>query len=121
MSKSYSNSILQGVLRAVIFTVIMLLMFAVILTFKNINEGISSTIYLSITILSIMYGTIYSSKKINKKGWLVGIIVAFLYILIMYIISIISGNTLTFGKDKFFRILLAMLVGMLSGMLGVNL
>ncbi len=45
----------------------MLLIFAVILTFKDIGEKISSIIYLLITILSIMYGTIYAVRKINKK------------------------------------------------------
>lgn len=67
MLNKNTEFIVQGLLRAIIITVIMLLIFAVILTFKDIGEKISSIIYLLITILSIMYGTIYAVRKINKK------------------------------------------------------
>nr|WP_251860887.1 TIGR04086 family membrane protein [Clostridium sp. Marseille-Q2269] len=121
MNKKNTEFIAQGILRAVIITVIMLLMFAVVLTFKDVGEKITSIIYLLITILSIMYGTIYAVRKINKRGWVVGLVISIIYMAIIYIISIISGNTLTFGSDRFIRIFLALMLGMLSGMLGVNI
>ncbi|MGO5066042.1 TIGR04086 family membrane protein [Clostridium sporogenes] len=121
LNKKNTDFIVQGILRAVILTVIMLLLFAVVLTFTDVSEKISSIIYLLITILSIMYGTIYSVRKINKKGWLIGLVISIIYMIIIYIISIVSGNTLTFGTDRFIRILLALILGMLSGMLGINI
>ncbi|WP_434296340.1 TIGR04086 family membrane protein [Clostridium sporogenes] len=121
LNKKNTEFIVQGLLRAIIITVIMLLIFAVILTFKDIGEKISSIIYLLITILSIMYGTIYAVRKINKKGWLIGLVISIMYMAIIYIISIVSGNTLTFGSDRFIRIFLALILGILSGMLGINI
>ncbi|WP_409068918.1 TIGR04086 family membrane protein [Clostridium sp. FAM 1755] len=121
LNKKNTDFIVQGILRAVILTVIMLLLFAVVLTFTDVSEKISSIIYLLITILSIMYGTIYSVRKINKKGWLIGLVISIIYVVIIYIISIVSSNTLTFGTDRFIRILLALILGMLSGMLGINI
>ncbi|APF26791.1 TPA: TIGR04086 family membrane protein [Clostridium botulinum] len=121
LNKKNTEFIVQGLLRAIIITVIMLLIFAVILTFKDIGEKISSIIYLLITILSIMYGTIYAVRKINKKGWLIGLVISIIYMAIIYIISIVSGNTLTFGTDRFIRIFLALILGILSGMLGINI
>lgn len=121
LNKKNNEFIVQGLLRAIIITVIMLLIFAVILTFKDIGEKISSIIYLLITILSIMYGTIYAVRKINKKGWLIGLVISIIYMAIIYIISIVSGNTLTFGTDRFIRIFLALILGILSGMLGINI
>ncbi|AJD29922.1 MULTISPECIES: TIGR04086 family membrane protein [Clostridium] len=121
LNKKNTEFIVQGLLRAIIITVIMLLIFAVILTFKDIGEKISSIIYLLITILSIMYGTIYAVRKINKKGWLIGLVISIMYMVIIYIISIVSGNTLTFGTDRFIRIFLALILGILSGMLGINI
>ncbi|WP_061321078.1 TIGR04086 family membrane protein [Clostridium botulinum] len=121
LNKKNTEFIVQGLLRAIIITVIMLLIFAVILTFKDIGEKISSIIYLLITILSIMYGTIYTVRKINKKGWLIGLVISIIYMTIIYIISIVSGNTLTFGTDRFIRIFLALILGILSGMLGINI
>ncbi|KEI79808.1 membrane protein [Clostridium botulinum A2 117] len=121
LNKKNTEFIVQGLLRAIIITVIMLLIFAVILTFKDIGEKISSIIYLLITILSIMYGTIYAVRKINKRGWLIGLVISIIYMTIIYIISIVSGNTLTFGTDRFIRIFLALILGILSGMLGINI
>ncbi|NFC73453.1 TIGR04086 family membrane protein, partial [Clostridium botulinum] len=40
---------------------------------------------------------------------------------IIYIISIVSVNRLTFGTDRFIRIFLALILGILSGMLGINI
>lgn len=111
----------EGVLRSFIITVLMLLIFAVVMTFVEINEYISSVFYIVTTILSIMYGAIYASEKIKRKGWFVGIIVALLYVLILYGVSVVSGNSAVIGFDGVKRFVLALLVGSISGMIGVNI
>jgi putative membrane protein (TIGR04086 family) len=111
----------EGVLRGFIITVVLLLIFAVILTFTEVNESISSLFYLITTLLSIMYGSIYAVRKIKRRGWLVGILVALLYLLVLYIVSVVSGNSSVIGTDRLMRISLALIVGTLSGMLGINL
>ncbi|MBP2032500.1 putative membrane protein (TIGR04086 family) [Clostridium algifaecis] len=121
--EKYNNYIptAEGVLRSFIVTVLMLLIFAVVMTFIEVNEYISSIFYIVTTILSIMYGAIYAAEKIKRKGWLVGIIVAIMYITILYMVSIISGNSFVIGADGIKRFALAIVVGSISGMIGVNL
>ena len=111
----------EGVLRGFIITVVLLLIFAVIMTFTEVSERASSTFYLVTTILSIMYGSIYAVRKIKKRGWLIGIIVTLLYLSVLYIVSIVSGNSSVIGSDRITRVLLALIVGALSGMIGINL
>ena len=111
----------EGVLRGFIITVVLLLLFAVIMTFVDVSGKVSSIFYLVTTILSIMYGSIYAVRKIKKRGWLVGVIVTILYLLVLYIVSIVSGNSSVIGVDRITRLLLALLVGALSGMIGINL
>lgn len=111
----------EGVLRGFIMTVILLLIFAVIMTFTEVSDKVSSIFYLVTTLLSIMYGSIYAVKKIKKRGWLIGIVVAILYLLILYIVSVISGNSAVLGADRIKRFGLALLVGSLSGMIGINI
>jgi putative membrane protein (TIGR04086 family) len=111
----------EGVLRSFIITVLMLLIFAVIMTFVEVDEYMSSIFYIVTTILSIMYGAIYASQKIRKKGWFIGIVVALLYVLILYVVSVISGNSAVIGYDGIKRFVLALLVGSISGMIGVNM
>ncbi|WP_123054270.1 TIGR04086 family membrane protein [Clostridium sp. JN-1] len=124
MEKNNSTSYVpaaEGVLRGFIMTVILLLIFAVIMTFTEVSDKVSSMFYLVTTLLSIMYGSIYAVKKIKKRGWLIGIMVAVLYLLVLYIVSIISGNSAVLGIDRIKRFGLALLVGILSGMIGVNI
>ncbi|WML35763.1 TIGR04086 family membrane protein [Clostridium sp. OS1-26] len=111
----------EGVLRGFILTVVLLLIFAVIMTFIDINEKTSSAFYLITTLLSIMYGSIYAVKKVKRRGWLIGMMVTVLYLLILYLVSVISGNSAVIGVNRIERFSLAILVGMMSGMLGINL
>lgn len=111
----------EGVLRGFIITVVLLLIFAVIMTFTEVSQKVSSVFYLVTTILSIMYGSIYAVRKIKKRGWLVGIIVTVMYLLILYIVSVVSGNSAVIGADRLTRFGLALIVGILSGMIGINM
>jgi len=111
----------EGVLRGFIITVVLLLLLAVAMTFTDISEGISSTFYLITTLVSIMYGALFAVKKAKRKGWLLGIMVALLYMTVLYIVSIISGNASVLGVDRVERLGLALVAGALSGMLAINL
>lgn len=110
-----------GVLRAFVFTLLVILIFAFISTKMHFSEGITNAVILVTTLLSIVYGAIYSSRKSAKKGWLNGLLVGALYIVIFYVISILCGSSSELEARDFIRIVLALLVGTLSGMLGINI
>ena len=121
MAKNICVPAAEGVLRGFIITVILLLLLSVAMTFINISEKISSTFYLITTLVSIMYGSLYAVKKVKRKGWLLGIMVALLYMIVMYVVSVISGNASVLGVDRIERLGLALIAGALSGMLSINL
>ena len=111
----------EGVLRGFIITVILLLIFAVMMTFIDIGLRVRYIFYVITNILSIMYGVIYAVRKIGKKGWLVGIGVTLLYLFILYVVSVISGNSAAISSYGVKRLLLDIIVGALSGMIAINL
>jgi len=111
----------QGVLRSFSITLISLLAYAVITYFTKPNPKIDAIFFVVITALSVMYGSIYAVKHIQKKGWLVGLIVAMLYMLIVYLVSAVNGRGFDISSLGVLRIGLAMFVGVLSGMLGINI
>jgi putative membrane protein (TIGR04086 family) len=119
--KGFYVKVGKGVLRATIITVILLIILAVVMSMLEINQQIISVYYLFVTCISIIYGAIYAARKNNRKGWLVGLIVAMLYMIVLYIISAIFFNDTSFGLKDLFRVILALIVGILSGMLGINL
>ena len=110
----------KGVFRGFLLTLILILIYSVVAAFIDISAVARSIFFIVGTSLAIMYGAIYTTKKIRKKGWIVGFIVAMIYILIVYIISLIAGREAALSINDFYRVLLAALVGTLSGMLGIN-
>lgn len=114
-------SAVEGVLRGFIITVVLLLIFAVIMTFVDVGLRIRYIFYIITNILSIMYGVIYAVRRIGKRGWLVGIGVTVLYLFILYIVSVISGNSAAISSYGIKRLLLDLIVGILSGMIAINL
>ncbi|GLC28633.1 TIGR04086 family membrane protein [Clostridium omnivorum] len=120
IKKNYSY-IGRGVLRGCIITTILIVVMALISSFSNLNQNIISLCILIITMASIVYGAIYATKKIRNKGWLVGLSVALIYILIIYLASLVAGRDAALSIRDLWRSLLGLAVGCLSGMLGINL
>ncbi|MCM8710438.1 TIGR04086 family membrane protein [Clostridium sp. SYSU_GA19001] len=110
----------KGVLRGCIITLIFAFILALVQTYGSIGDNILSLCILITTMVSVIYGCIYATRKINNKGWLVGILVSLVYILILYVTAIILGKD-GFAVKDIWRILLALVTGTLSGMLGINL
>lgn len=121
MEKKAYLSVAEGVLRGFILTLILILIFAAVMTFKEVSQQASSVFYMITTLLSVMYGTIYAVRKIKRRGWLVGAVVSMLYMLILYIVYMIGGDSNILSSGTYIRVLLALAVGVLSGMLGINI
>lgn len=123
MDRKYFLPIAEGVLRGFILTLILILIYAAIMTFTDISSGVSSVFYMITTLISIMYGTVYAVRKVKKKGWVLGLIISITYMIILYLLYIISGkdSTLIYNQSTLIRLALAVAVGILSGMLGINI
>lgn len=110
-----------GVLRASILTVICVLVYSLVTSYFPFSDTVTSVFLVIATLASVVYGSIYATLKMGSKGWLVGLLVAVFYMLILYIVSLCFGKDLTFGTKDILRLILALFAGSLSGMLGVNL
>ena len=111
----------EGVIRALIFTIIAIVIFSAIGNYNDIPQVISSAFYIVITMLSIIYGAIYATRKINKNGWVNGLLVSAVYLVFVIIISKLAGNESVIGASMILRIVIGLAVGMLEGMLGINI
>ncbi len=111
----------EGVLRGFSLTLGLILVYAVVSNFIDISANIRSLCLLVFSMLSIVYGVIYAAGKIKEKGWIIGLSVAFLYMIIFFITASIGGRTPVLSADDLYKVALAGVVGALSGMLGINL
>lgn len=119
--KSNAIYIGQGVIRSFFMTLGLLIIYSVITYFTKPNPKVDTIYFVAITALSVMYGAIYAVKHIQSRGWLVGLIIAILYTIIIYLISVANGRGFDISTYGILRISLALLVGTLSGMLGINI
>jgi putative membrane protein (TIGR04086 family) len=110
-----------GVLRSSILTLIAMLIYSGIITIIPDNMKVKAVVIMIITCLSVLYGAAYAAKKAKRKGWITGVLVALFYCLLVYVISILSGRNAVLGLSDILRVCIALFVGALSGMLGINL
>ena len=114
--------ILKGSLMSIIITIVLLLIFSALLAYTNLNESISTYVIIGVMGISIIIGSLMSTKKVKKNGMVNGGLVGLIYILVIYILSSIFA--VTFGGINVYTIIMfivAIITGILGGIIGVNL
>lgn len=119
--KDYFGNVLKGVVGAVAIATILTAIFSLVMSFVEISSGIDSAINVGITSISLIFGTILAAKLYGRKGWLVGLSVGVLFYIALYAIGVLFGAEATLGLYDLIKFSLCVLVGILSGMLGINL
>ena len=119
--KDYFGNVLKGVVGAVAIVTILTAIFSLVMSFVEISPGIDSAINVGITSISLIFGTILAAKLYGRKGWLIGLSVGILFYIALYAIGILFGAEATLGLYDLMKFSLCVLVGVLSGMLGINL
>lgn len=119
--KDYFYNVLKGVIGAVAVTILLTAIFSLLMNFVNISSSVFSGVYVVITSVGLIFGSILSSKLHGHKGWLVGLSVGLLFYIALYAIGVLFGAEATLGIYDLIKFSLCLAVGLLSGMLGINL
>jgi len=113
--------IIKGSVVAVIITLFLLFLFAILLTYTNLQETIINPVVIVITAISILIGSSISTLRIKKNGLINGALVGILYMITIYLISSITGSGFNCNINTIIMIASAIVAGMLGGIIGVNL
>ncbi len=118
--KKNAIRIIKGSIFAIITSAILLLIFAVLLCYTNLSESTMLPVILVITGISILIGSMMSTRKIRKNGILNGGMVGVIYTITLYLISslFLAGFNLTF--NSFIMMIIGIITGMIGGIIGVN-
>lgn len=119
--KRNSLCIFKGDAIAIIFSIIVLTIFAILLTYTNIPESTITPVVLTITGVSILIGSTISTRKIKKNGLLYGGAVGLIYIILLYVASSISISGFSLSSGSFIMLAVGAITGMIGGIIGVNL
>lgn len=113
--------IVKGSVTAIILTLLLLLIFAVLLTYTELKENTINPVVIVITGVSILVGSSISTLKIKKNGLVNGFLVGLIYIITIYFISSIAGAGFKINLYSIIMILVSIAMGMIGGVIGVNL
>lgn len=123
VNESSSNSllkILKGSILAIATTLVILLIYAIILTYTSVNEMTIPTVIIITTALSILIGSQITTSKIKKNGIINGMFVGIIYIMLLYIISSTITKNFSLNNYSIIMIAISIATGGLGGIIGVN-
>ena len=101
-------------------TLIFLIIFALVLTYTQVEEKTINPVIIIITALSILIGSSIVNIKIKKNGLINGAIIGGAYMLIIYLISSILNWKFGLDAQSIIMIVAGVIFGILGGILGVN-
>ncbi|MCE5222447.1 MAG: TIGR04086 family membrane protein [Clostridium sp.] len=120
-NSKFFKSVLKGTTGSLIFSFIGIAVLSLLMTKLVFSKGIFNMIYVIISLCSLSLGAIIGAKKNESKGWLVGFGVAIGYYLVLFALSSSFSSEITFEIFDLAKLAIALAVGTLAGMLGINL
>ena len=116
-----SIKIIKGTIIAFVLSLILLTIYATLLSFTSISETTMVPVVISITGVSILIGSSISSIHIKKQGLLNGALVGLIYMLALYILSSIIFSSFVLNVNSIIMIIVGVVTGMIGGVIGVNM
>ena len=113
-------NILKGIMTSFAFTIVLLIIFSVLLTYTNIPEKTINPIIMVITAISILLGSSIGNRKIKKRGLINGAIVGGGYVLLIYLVSSLLNWNFALNVQSIIFIVIGIIFGIIGGIIGVN-
>lgn len=122
VEKSSNNiiEIFKGSAIAIVATIILLIIFAAVLTYSKISESTMPTVIIVITALSILIGSQITTTRIKKNGIVNGVLVGIIYIVFLYLISSCVISNFSISNYSIIMMFTSVIIGGLGGIIGVN-
>ena len=122
ISKDKSSiKIIKGTVISIILSLILLTIYAALLSYTSISESTMVPVIITITGISILIGSSISSMHIKKQGMLNGALVGLIYMLTIYILSSIFLSSFELTVNSIIMIAVGIVTGMIGGIIGVNM
>lgn len=115
------GGLIKGSVVALIITLISILLFAVVLKFFELSDGLIMPINQLIKIISIFFGVKVMLKNCKEKGLIRGILLGVVYTLLSYLIFALLSRSFIFDLSVIFDILFGAAIGGICGVIVVNL
>lgn len=85
-------------------TIILLFILSMLLSLTTLEEKIIEPAIITISTFSVLLGGFIISRKVKKKGIIIGILQGLIYMFILYLISSILTNNFSLSLNSFIMI-----------------
>ena len=113
--------IIKGSSISFITLLILLFIFSAILTYTNVEESIILLATIIINTVSILIGSSIATIHLKKNGIVNGLIIGFIYMLLIYLISGILNSDFSLPFQSILLIVFGIMAGGIGGIIGVNI
>ena len=113
--------ILKNVLASYAITLLLFMVYAFVLALTSVPESTMPLFIFVISMISVFIGSSLTVIKIKEKGLINGGLVGLFYILLIYILSSVFSTGFGMNGYAFSMILFNVIVGMIGGIIGVNM
>ena len=120
LKNSYWWGILRGALISVSLSLMLILLFALVIKFLNINESWILPINQIIKIVSIFVGTLFAFNN-KTKGFIKGFAIGLIYTILSYLVFSILVGKFAFTLTSFSDMVFGGIIGGISGIIVVNI
>lgn len=118
---SFFTGFLKGIIYAILFTVVVFLISAILLSYTSLPEDAIPVISTAVKLIGACISGFIPAKKSGNRGIITGAVSGLLYILIIWLIASITSSDAVFGVSFFTTAVLCVVSGALGGIFGVNL
>ena len=109
----------KGLLVTLLLSFLLLLFNTMLFFFFPLSEFLVPYFVFASTLVSVLVGSVYIGKRVEKKGWLKGGMIGFTYVLILLFLGIFF-SPVAFGLNTFTKLFLGFAFGTIGGVLGIN-
>ena len=101
--------------------IIILIGYALLITYTELSDKNLNLIIMIINIISVIIAGSDAAKIFKQKGWLWGMLMGFIYAFILNIIGLIVFKKIIFTSRNMINFLICIASGAVGGIIGINL
>lgn len=119
--KEYFKCVTKGTMVSLLITVLFTAIFSLVMTYVNLGEGILGVVHVVVSCVALVIGSIFAAKSHKRNGWIVGLGVAIMFYIALLLMGFVLGAEEIFSIYVLIKLGLCIVIGVLAGMLGINL
>jgi putative membrane protein (TIGR04086 family) len=112
---------LKSLLICFIISFVMILVYALILSFSSISDASMSKVTQTILIISVAISSAYGGKKTRRRGWMFGSVLGLIFAALLIPFGMAVGQAFVMDMFLVAKLLVTAAVGAIGGIIGVNL